>query len=100
MPALIAKFKFGVKYYLITRDIFPQWLLQSGIIKNGALYKLLLFISRLSYLSASYIGLQSKTDKDIVTNYLKEQKFPKSWIIGVQLSHLNAGFEVLMHQRE
>ena len=74
MPALIAKFKFGVKYYLITRDIFPQWLLQSGIIKNGALYKLLLFISRLSYLSASYIGLQSKTDKDIVDKLSKRTK--------------------------
>lgn len=66
LPSLIAKLKFRIKYYLIIRDVFPQWLLQTGILKDGPIYKFLLNVSRLSYSSASNIGLQSKTDKGIV----------------------------------
>lgn len=66
LPALLAKLKFRIGYYLITRDVFPQWLLQTGVINNGLIYKLLLYISKMSYASASFIGLQSQTDKNIV----------------------------------
>ena len=66
LPALVAKLKFRIKYYQITRDIFPQWLLQAGVIQDGVAYKILKWCSKLSYSSASYIGLQSRTDKDIV----------------------------------
>ena len=66
LPALIAKLKFRIKYYLITRDVLPQWLLQTGVMNDGLVYKLLLYVSRMSYSSASFIGLQSNTDKDIV----------------------------------
>lgn len=66
IPSLIAKWKFGVRHYLIVRDIFPQWMLQTDAIKNGLVYKILLVFSMLSYRFASKIGVQSATDKRIV----------------------------------
>ena len=74
-PALIAKLKYKIPYYLILRDIVPQWLLQAGLINKGPSYFALSMVASLNYRVANFIGVQSETDltflKTTVTDYEK-----------------------------
>jgi len=74
-PALIAKLKYKIPYYLILRDIVPQWLLQAGLINKGPSYFALSMVASLNYRVANFIGVQSETDltflKTTVTDYKK-----------------------------
>ena len=58
---LIKKLKrqYKVKAYLILRDIFPDWALDLGLLKNGLIYQFLKKIERYQYQQADIIGLQS-----------------------------------------
>ncbi|WP_443643404.1 glycosyltransferase family 4 protein [Candidatus Levibacter sp. Uisw_134_01] len=49
----------GCKSYLIIRDIFPNWLLDMGLIKRGLSYFLLNAVARYQYSIADVIGVQT-----------------------------------------
>ena len=49
--------------YLIIRDIFPQWALDTGVIKPGIAYRLLDRIARGQYDAADVIGVQTPGNK-------------------------------------
>ena len=49
----------GGRAYLILRDIFPQWALDSGILRPGLVTRYFCFRERQQYLAADFIGVQS-----------------------------------------
>jgi glycosyltransferase involved in cell wall biosynthesis len=70
---LIAKLKSAMKKkcptYLILRDIFPEWALHTGIIKNGVVYGFLKKIAAFQYCQATVIGIQSPSNIDFLIPY-------------------------------
>jgi len=50
------------KTYLILRDIFPSWAVDTKIIKNNLIIKVLKYFELKQYTQANYIGLQSPSD--------------------------------------
>lgn len=53
------KRKHGARSYLILRDIFPEWALDMGLLKQGPVYSLLKAVARRQYRAADVIGVQS-----------------------------------------
>ena len=52
--------KFNIKSYLVLRDIFPQWVVDVGLIKeNGLIHKFFKYFENINYAAANYIGLES-----------------------------------------
>lgn len=51
-----------VKAYLIIRDIFPKWAVDSGLIKKGLIYQYFKYIERSLYKSVDTIGIESSSD--------------------------------------
>ena len=50
--------------YLILRDIFPQWALDTGLLKNGVIYNILQYFEFQQYKVANVIGVQSPKNLD------------------------------------
>ena len=63
------KEKYYSKAYLIIRDIFPKWTLDSGLLKEGLLYKYLKGVERDLYSSFDVIGIEAKSDLKYFKNY-------------------------------
>lgn len=64
------KRQYGVKAYLILRDIFPDWALDLGLLKNGLIYQFLKKVEYYQYRQADIIGLQSPNNlKDFELKY-------------------------------
>jgi glycosyltransferase involved in cell wall biosynthesis len=62
------KIKYKIKAYLIVRDIFPKWLLDAGILKQGPLFSFFKKVEKELYESVDFIGIESIRD----LNYFKE----------------------------
>lgn len=63
---LVSKIKnrCNCKAYLVLRDLFPQWVIDAGMIKQGSLIeKYFRFFERYSYEQADIIGLMSDKNK-------------------------------------
>jgi glycosyltransferase involved in cell wall biosynthesis len=75
--ALVKKLKkkFSCASYLILRDIFPQWAVDSGILRKGLIYKYFKLKERQNYDVADIIGVQSPAnlkyfeDNQLATKY-------------------------------
>jgi glycosyltransferase involved in cell wall biosynthesis len=63
------KRQYGVRAYLILRDIFPDWALDLGLIKKGLAYKFLKMVEIFQYRQADIIGVQSPNN----LKYFKER---------------------------
>lgn len=62
--------------YLILRDLFPQWIVDAGILKKGSLIeKYFRFFERYSYKQASIIGLMSQKNLDYFYNHAENKDF-------------------------
>ena len=62
---LVAKLKrlWGCKSYLILRDIFPQWVVDNGLIKNNSLiHRYFKWFEAINYDAASIIAVQSPSN--------------------------------------
>lgn len=84
--------KFNCNSYLILRDLFPQWALDTGILKMGMIYKILHYYEKIQYEQADVIGVQSPnnlqyfdniglTDKlklEVLYNWINMYKLPQS----------------------
>jgi len=60
---------YKVDSYLIIRDIFPKWALDSGLLKKGLLYKYFKRIERNLYSNSNFIGIEAKSDLSYFHNY-------------------------------
>ena len=67
------KKKYKCKTYLILRDIFPQWAIDTGLIKNKLIIKFLRYFENLQYKIADIIGVQSPKNLD----YFRNKKYQK-----------------------
>ena len=70
---LIAKLKSAMQKkcptYLILRDIFPEWALHTGVLRNGVVYRFLKKIAAYQYCQATVIGIQSPSNADFLIPY-------------------------------
>lgn len=48
--------------YLVLRDIFPQWAVDAGVLKKGAVYRYFKYRERQNYEAADIIGVQSPSN--------------------------------------
>ncbi|HGI5214106.1 glycosyltransferase [Providencia alcalifaciens] len=61
--------------YLILRDLFPQWCIDSGLIKkNSLLEKYFRHFEKISYENANTIGLMSEKNIEVFESYNPEYK--------------------------
>ena len=74
LPALILKFLTKSPLYLILRDIFPNWLVNIGVVKNTILIKFLEVITLPQFLLPNIIGCESKSDAKFISNKIKNKK--------------------------
>ena len=68
------KEKFGVKAYLVLRDIFPKWVVDAGIIRKGLLYRFFKYIELKLYKNADLIGIESRSDISYFLQYVAKEK--------------------------
>ncbi len=66
---------YNCKSYLIQRDIFPQWALDAGILKEGLLYRYFKKKEFQNYDAADIIGLQSPADLDYFVNNSRNKRY-------------------------
>ncbi len=52
----------GCKTYLILRDIFPEWAVDMGLLKKGAIYRYFKGVERRQYAQADVIGVQTPSN--------------------------------------
>ena len=56
------------KYYLILRDIFPDWAIDRKIIKNGCIKYIFRLFAGIQFKVFDYVGVQTKSDIDYLRN--------------------------------
>ncbi len=67
------KNKYKIKAYLIVRDIFPKWLVDAGIIKEGLLFSFFKKAEIKLYNAVDFIGIESIKDLDYFKSYLNNK---------------------------
>lgn len=83
--SLVSKIKARCKChaYLVLRDLFPQWIIDAGMIKQGSMIdKYFSFFERYSYEQADIIGLMSEKNKQLFdhkTNYIYSTDILRNW---------------------
>jgi len=70
---------FSCPSYLILRDIFPQWALDTGVLRRGTIYSYFKFKERQNYDAADIIGVQSPAN----LRYFEEQGLDKQYQLEV-----------------
>lgn len=71
------KRKLRVKSFLILRDIFPNWAIDLGIIKNPIIIFLLKYFSSYQYQQADYIGVQANSNIDDARYWIDDKNLSK-----------------------
>lgn len=67
------KWRYRAKTYLILRDIFPDWAIETGSIKSGFVATFLRWIAELQYWVADTIGIQAANDATYLSHIPKEK---------------------------
>ncbi len=64
LGALVEKLRkeSGCRTYLILRDIFPEWAVDMGLLKKGAIYRYFKGVERRQYAQADVIGVQTPSN--------------------------------------
>jgi glycosyltransferase involved in cell wall biosynthesis len=70
---------FACPSYLILRDIFPQWALDAGVLRQGIFYKYFKSKERENYEAADIIGVQSPSN----LRYFEENRIDKKYSLEV-----------------
>lgn len=68
------KKRFKSKTYLILRDIFPEWTIDLGILRDGIIYRFLKSVAKIQYKVADKIGIQSKSNYCVIQDYVQKNK--------------------------
>ena len=56
----------GSRGYLILRDLFPDWAVDAGLMRKGAVYRFFKWVERYQYASADVIGVQTPANLGFV----------------------------------
>jgi len=70
---LIMKRASHCKSYLILRDIFPEWMLDLGLMKKGPTYSFFKLFARFQYSVADAIGVQTSSNMDYLTGWARKK---------------------------
>jgi len=89
---------FGCPAYLVLRDIFPQWAVDAGILKEGLFYRILKRYEKINYDAADMIGIQSPANKQ----YFSAQGLEKKYCLEVLYNwmFISERYESSWHFRE
>ncbi|WP_460456602.1 glycosyltransferase family 4 protein [Arenimonas alkanexedens] len=60
------KRRHGCRSYLILRDLFPDWALDAGLLRNGPVYRYFKRVERGQYAAADVIGVQTPANAPLV----------------------------------
>jgi hypothetical protein len=86
----------GCKSYLVLRDLFPQWAVDEGLMKQGSLIeKYFRFFEALNYKAADRIGLMSKNNLTLFNNRtdnVYQTSILRNWAAFSPFNPQNAGF--------
>ena len=75
------KWRYRAETYLILRDIFPDWAIETGAIKPGIIAKTLKLIAKLQYAVADTIGIQAPEDAAYLRQYPADKiKVLPNWV--------------------
>jgi hypothetical protein len=74
LPALILKKITGSKVYLILRDIFPDWLINIGILKNSLIINFLKLLTYPQFKVPDIIGCESIKDTELIKKKVEGKK--------------------------
>lgn len=77
LGSLIKKLKklWNAKSYLILRDLFPQWVIDNGMLsKNSPITKFFQYFERINYDQADRIGIQPQKNIDWFKQYFSKKK--------------------------
>lgn len=77
------------KVYLILRDMFPQWLLDVGILKHGIIFRFLKYFENLQNATPDFIGVQSPGNLDYFADISKNKSYPVIEVLPNWLSPLD-----------
>tara|TARA_B110000003_G_C16645604_1_gene531906 strand:+ start:2457 stop:3653 length:1197 start_codon:yes stop_codon:yes gene_type:complete len=70
------KNKFNCLSYLILRDLFPQWLVDIGLIKKNDIFHLVFkYFENINYLNADKIGVMSESNRKLFSSRSDFEKF-------------------------
>lgn len=82
---LVARFKrrWNVRSYLILRDIFPDWAVQTGILRKGPAYYLFKVFERIQYRVADVIGIETSRSFDYFEKspFIEKIELLRNWTI-------------------
>ena len=67
-------FKSKAYRYLILRDMFPQWALDTGILRPGVAYLYFKFVADIQYWLADCIGVQSESNLPYVQRWSRQNR--------------------------
>ena len=70
------KLRSSCKGYLILRDIFPEWLIDLGIMKKGVVYYFFRAVARFQYSIADCIGVQTHSNLTYFKKWLDSSQKP------------------------
>jgi glycosyltransferase involved in cell wall biosynthesis len=65
----------GCTAYLVLRDIFPQWAVDSGMLRKGPLYWFFKYFEKINYDAADVIGIQSPANRLYFTERALDKKY-------------------------
>lgn len=74
LVVFVLNYKKNAPVYYILRDIFPDWLISLGIVKNPILIYFLNLISNPQYKVSDVIGVETKENVDYLKNKIGPQK--------------------------
>lgn len=67
--------------YLILRDIFPNWLVDLGIIRKGLIYYFFQYIAKKQYQLADTIGIQSPGNRVFLKDTAQHIEVLNNWLM-------------------
>ena len=77
----LMKYKFKCKTYLVLRDIFPLWLVETETINKGFRYYLLKLFEFIQYSAADKIGIEADGNKKFISHkFQKKTETLWNWI--------------------
>lgn len=84
--SLVGRIKkvWGCQSYLVLRDLFPQWAIDSGFIKKGSVIEhYFRFFEKINYHNADYIGLMSDNNIDFFNKcepeFISKTQLLRNW---------------------
>lgn len=88
----------GCRAYLILRDIFPEWALDLGLLRNGLAYHFFKIVAQYQYVMADTIGVQSQSNLAYLADWAKQPRRRLQVLHNWLAEMPNAGSSILVNK--